>query len=260
MNRPGTLAVDTARHWLERWDRQQEVYIADREERFAVIADVVEAVVDRPDPLIVDLGCGPGSLAVRLVDRLPGATVVGIDSDPLLLTMARSAYGDRPRLRFVEGDLRTPGWPDLLALDRAPDALVSTTALHWMNRRQLSRLITDVAQLVGPGGVFVNGDHLYDGDLQPHLDRVTRAVRSGRERRARAGGSEDWQAWWTAVETAPELADLVAARDAAGVEHAKSDTPTVLEQIALLRAAGFVEAGTVWQVGDDRVLVGIAAS
>jgi SAM-dependent methyltransferase len=257
-NGHGTLAADTARHWLERWDRQQEVYITDREERFAVIGDVVEAAVDRPDPLIVDLGSGPGSLAVRLADRLPGATVVGIDSDPLLLAMARSAYGDRPGLRFVEGDLRTPGWQHLLDLDRAPDALVSTTALHWMNRSQLSRLITDVAGLVRPGGVFVNGDHIEDGDLQPLLDRITRAVHSARERRTHAGGSEDWQAWWSAVETAPELADLVRERAAAAVEHAKSDTPTVLEHIALLRAAGFAEAGPVWQVGDDRVLVGIA--
>jgi SAM-dependent methyltransferase len=258
MNRTGTLTADTARHWLDRWDRQQEVYIADREERFAVIADVVEAAVDRADPLIVDLGCGPGSLAVRLADRFPDAAVVGIDSDPLLLAMAQSAYGDRPGLRFVEGDLRTPGWHRRLDLDRAPDAVVSTTALHWMNRGQLSRLITELARLVRPGGVFVNGDHVEDGDLQPRLDRLTRAVHSARERRTHAGGNEDWQAWWSAVETAPELADLVRERAVNAVEHAKSDTPTVLEHIAVLRAAGFVEAGPVWQVGDDRVIVGIA--
>ena len=64
-----------ARHWLDRWDRQQEGYIPDREERFAVIVDVVAAASDRPDPLVVDLGAGPGSLSVRLLDRLPRATV-----------------------------------------------------------------------------------------------------------------------------------------------------------------------------------------
>jgi SAM-dependent methyltransferase len=251
------LATETARRWLERWDRQQEVYIADREERFAVMADVVEAATERPDPLIVDLGCGPGSLAARLLDRLPQARVVGIDADPLLLGMAHAAYGGRPGLRFVEGDLRTPGWADRLELDRAPDALVSTTALHWMNRRQLGRLVVDVAALLRPGGVFVNGDHLYEGDLQPRFDELLRAVRVGRERRTRAGGEEDWKAWWSAVESAPELAELVAAREASGVEHAKADTPTYSEHVALLRAAGFAEAGTVWQTGDDRVLVAI---
>ena len=60
-----------ARTWLDRWDHQQELYMADREERFAVMADVVDAVIDRPDPLILDLGCGPGSTSVRMLDRLP---------------------------------------------------------------------------------------------------------------------------------------------------------------------------------------------
>jgi SAM-dependent methyltransferase len=252
------LATDTARNWLDRWDRQQEVYVTDREERFAVVGDVVEAAVGRPEPLIVDLGCGPGSLASRLADRVPQARVVGIDSDPLLLEVARAAYGDQPGLRFVEGDLRTPGWHRRLGLDRDPDAFVSTTALHWMNRRELARLVRECADLIHPGGVFVNGDHIVDGDPQPRLDALTRAVRTGRERRARAGGDEDWQAWWHAVERAPELADLVAARAAAGVEHAKSDTPTYSEHVAMLRAAGFAEAGAVWQIGDDRVVVGVA--
>jgi SAM-dependent methyltransferase len=251
------LATETARRWLDRWDRQQEMYIADREERFAVIADLVEAAADRPDPLVVDLGCGPGSLAARLVDRLPRARVVGIDADPLLLGMAHAGYGDRARLRFVEGDLRTTGWAARLELERAPDALVSTTALHWMNRRQFGRLVVDAAELLRPGGVFVNGDHLFDGDLQPRLDELMAAVRAGRERRVRAGGDEEWKAWWSAVESAPELAELVAARDASGVEHAKSDVPTYAEQVAMLRAARFAEVGTVWQCGDDRVVVAI---
>jgi hypothetical protein len=48
-----------ARQWLDRWDRQQERYVADREERFAVIADVVAATVEGDSPRILDLGCGP---------------------------------------------------------------------------------------------------------------------------------------------------------------------------------------------------------
>ena len=251
------LATETAHHWLERWDRQQEVYIADREERFAVIADVVEAAVERPDPLIVDLGCGPGSLSARLLDRLPRARIVGVDADPLLLGMARAGYGDRPGLRLVQADLRSAGWIGRLDLDRAPDAVVSTTALHWMSRREFGRLVSDVVALLTPGGVFVNGGHIEEGDLQPRLDNVIRAVREGRARRVQAGGDEDWDAWWKAVEQAPELAELVAARAAAGVEHAKAGQPSYAEHRTLLRGAGFSEVGTVWQCGDERVMVAL---
>ena len=59
---------------------------------------------------MLDLGCGPGSLAVRLLGRLPRATVIGIDADPVSLTLGRAAYSDVPGLRFVDLDLRVPGW------------------------------------------------------------------------------------------------------------------------------------------------------
>ena len=64
-----------------------------------------------PDPLILDLGSGPGSLAVRLLERMPSATVVALDADPLLLALGASAWRDLPGLRFVSADLRMPTWP-----------------------------------------------------------------------------------------------------------------------------------------------------
>src|SRR5947208_11442963 len=103
----------------------------DREERFAAMIDAVEVGAGRPDPLVLDLGSGPGSLAVRLLDRIPAASVVAIDADPLLLALGRSAYGGRAGLRFVDLDLGAPGWAGGLGLARAADAAVSTTALHW---------------------------------------------------------------------------------------------------------------------------------
>src|ERR1700735_1374734 len=128
------LDAAAARDWIDRWDRQQEVYMPDREERFTALIDAVEAGTGRPDPLVLDLGCGPGSLAVRLLDRLPRARVIGIDADPVSLALGQAAYSDRPGLRLVDLDLREPGWSARLGL--APptnaDAAVSTTALHWL--------------------------------------------------------------------------------------------------------------------------------
>src|SRR5215469_1504856 len=131
-----------ARDWIGRWDRQQEVYLADREDRFTALIDAVEAGTGRPDPLVVDLGCGPGSLAVRLLTRLPEATVVAVDADPVTLSLGRAAYGDVPGLRFLDADLRVPGWEASLGLDPAQqvDAVVSTTALHWLTAPELRQL------------------------------------------------------------------------------------------------------------------------
>src|SRR5919108_2517984 len=98
------LDRDAAREWIRRWDLQQEEHLPDREERFTVLIDAVEEGTGRPDPLVIDLGCGPGSLSARLLDRIPGATVVAVDADPLLLSLGRAVYAGRAGLRFVELD------------------------------------------------------------------------------------------------------------------------------------------------------------
>ncbi len=251
------LTQEQARHWLDRWDRQQEHHLAVREERFTVIADVVQATAGREDALIVDLGVGPGSLAVRLLDRLPQAGVVGIDADPLLLGLARIGYGDRSGLRLVDHDLRVAGWVDALALERAPDAIVSTTALHWLTGPQLAAVYRACGELLRPGGVLVNGDHLQDGPARPRLDALTRTLGRRHTERTRPSDGEDWVTWWNAITCAPELADLVAVRGSEGVNHHLHDTPILDEHVLFLQESGFGEVGVVWQHGDNRVLVAV---
>lgn len=158
------LSLATAERWVERWERQQQRYAVDREERFTVIADVVEqAVTGRSDrPLVVDLGCGPGSLAARLARRLPDADIVGVDMDPLLLELARTHHADAAR--YVDAMIGEEGWTHALRLDRPLDAAVSTTALHYLGPDALHRTYRQLAALLRPGGVLVNGDHF------PHDD------------------------------------------------------------------------------------------
>ena len=148
------LDAAAARDWIERWDRQQEVYLPDREERFTALVDAVEASAGRPDPLVLDLGCGPGSLAVRLLARLPGASVVAVDADPVTLALGRAAYADRPALRFLSIDLRAADWASRLGLEpgRPVDAVVSTTALHWLSAAELRDLYATLAACCGPAG------------------------------------------------------------------------------------------------------------
>jgi SAM-dependent methyltransferase len=222
-----TLAPVTVRPRPERQGYQPEPVAADLDERLRVLVDVVEASVDRQDPLIVDLGCGSGALAGRLAERMPGASVVAVDSDLTVLERARAGYRDRPGPQFVAGRVGTPGWTSALTLDRAPDAFVSSGALHTLSRRRLFRLVSDAATALRPGGVFVNADRLIEGDLAPHLDRLARLVRERHD--------------------PPSVTDA----------DMRSDNPTFSEHIALLRAVGFVEAGAVWQRGDDRILVAV---
>ncbi|HWC80794.1 MAG TPA: class I SAM-dependent methyltransferase [Pseudonocardiaceae bacterium] len=247
-----TLEPALADTWIRRWDAQQELYVADREERFAVIGDVVaKAVADTAAPVVLDLGCGPGSLSGRLARRLPEARIIGVDADPLLLALAATHY--RGAVEFVDADLSTSDW-----IARVPDrvdAVVSTTALHWLDPDALAVLYRTLGNLVRPGGVFCNGDHLPSGE--PELDALTKLVRQGRAERAGVTENEDWATWWAAIGADRTLAPLISARSERAISHHGSNSLSVHEHANLLREAGFAAAGAVWQSGDDHVLVGI---
>jgi trans-aconitate methyltransferase len=250
-----SVPTHAARSWIQRWDRQQEHYLPDREQRFTVIADIVTLTAERlrkPDPVVLDIGCGPGSLSARIRHRLPLARVIGVDSDPLLLGLANANY---PWLELLDTDLRNPQWTEALPVPEV-DAVVSTTALHWLQHAELSALYANLAGIIRSGGVFVNGDWMPPASSGEVLGRLVRDLRDHLARRAGVIDREDWAAWWDAVNTAPELAELVAQRGARPLDHLDGEVGFD-EQVRLLRELGFAEVAPVWQFGPDRILVGI---
>ncbi|GHH09172.1 class I SAM-dependent methyltransferase [Streptomyces lanatus] len=254
------LSLATAERWVRRWELQQQRYAVDREERFTVIADVVErTMADRglpaARPLVLDLGCGPGSLAARLARRLPYADIVGVDMDPLLLELARTHHADAAR--YIDTVIGADGWTHALRLDRPLDAAVSTTALHYLDPDALLRTYRQLAALLRPGGVLVNGDHFPHDDAA--LTALTGHVGRRHAERGDALAHEDWASWWTAVAEDPELTDLLAERRCRMPVGGGDGAPTlsVAAHERLLRRAGFGHAGSVWQYGDSHVLVAI---
>lgn len=250
-----------AQGWIDRWDGQQQHYMPDREDRFTALIDAVAAAAGRPDPLVLDLGCGPGSLAVRLLERIPAAAVVAIDSDPLLLALGEAAYGGRRGLRFADADLRVPGWPAALGLDRPADAAVSTTALHWLRAPELRAMYAALATVLRPGGLLLNGDHLKeDPGTSPVLAGLGEALIEAEEARRSPGGHpEDWKQWWEAATADPVLGGLAAerARRRLSEDHHGSETILLAEHVSALAAAGFSEIGTIWQRGANRILCAV---
>jgi len=251
-----------ARDWIARWDRQQEVYLADREDRFAALIDAAEAGTGRPDPLVLELGCGPGSLAVRLLARIPAATVIAVDADPVTLALGRAAYAGVPALRFLDLDLRAPGWEAELGLEAGQrfDAVVSTTALHWLSAAELRALYQVLAGLLRTGGLFLDGDHLrLDETENPVLARLDRVLEEAEGQRRYPEGypGEDWQHWWQAVTADPALAAAAAERDRRALHHHGPEGTQLAAHVEALRAAGFAETGTLWQRGANRILAAV---
>ncbi|MGW2599345.1 class I SAM-dependent methyltransferase [Streptomyces klenkii] len=240
--------------WQDSWDRQQEWYLPDREERFRVMLDMVEAFAG-PAPRVLDLACGTGTITARLLTRFPAAESTGVDLDPALLAIARGTFAGDDRVRFVTADLKDPDWTARLPHDRY-DAVLTATALHWLHSDPLRTLYGQLAGLVRDGGVFLNADHMPD-PATPRINEAERALRHARMDRAKAAGAVDWRAWWDLAAADPVLAGPTAERFAIYGEHADGDTPSADWHARTLREAGFSEARTVWSSPSDAMVLAL---
>lgn len=241
--------------WLRRWDRQQESFNPDRERRFSAMFDIAEAAVGRRFKAL-DLGCGPGSLTVRLLRRFPSARCVAVDYDPVALRVGEGALGSLGgRLQWVDAKLGRKGWVDRLPYRRF-DAALSTTALHWLTARALGQLYRDLHRLLRPGGVFLNGDHLPWGSENPRLSRLAESVRHVRFHSVSLDSEwSGWRAWWEAAEKVPALKPLFRVREERQSQHPKHGDLPMAVHVRALRRAGFREVAVVWQDVENRVLL-----
>lgn len=248
---------------LARWDRQQDVYIEQRERRFDVMFDFLAELVPGPARTVLDLACGPGAISQRLLGRFPESRAVAVDVDPVLLAIGEGAHGDHGgRLRWVRADLRRTDWVDALGMDGEPgtfDAVLSSTALHWLTPPELIAVYRAAATLLKPGGVLINADFLPVGPGNRRIRAACSAINAGRQSSAIARGAEDWESWWKNVESTSVLGDAVTARAEVWHEGIASgwSKPGVSYHVAALREAGFAEVEMVWQDLEERVMIAL---
>jgi SAM-dependent methyltransferase len=129
---------------------------------------------DRPEPrLIVDVASGPGAFLAVFLEEFPGARGVWSDASEAMLARARenlAPYGDRVEFRLADmTDLAGGGLPE------GADAIVSSRALHHLDRDGLRAFYTEAATRLAPGGWLINLDHTGPPDA---WDGRLRAVRA----------------------------------------------------------------------------------
>ena len=249
-----TERMNQAQSLLKRWDAQQTGFIRHRDLRFEAMITVIRNICQNKKPRILDLACGPGSLVGLLLTAFPDIEIVGVDKDPLLIAIARDVYGDDDRVTLLEVDLDSPSWMD--GISGEFDAVVSTTALHWLEPHILSRVYFEVADLIRPGGVFMNGDHLqYDENAQSIFGAIAKQDDQEAQSASFDHGVDNWDQWWEAAEAVSDYACAVSKRKVIW-ENKNTAKPKVTlgYHLETLRSAGFTQTGTVWQYLDDYVL------
>ncbi len=128
------------------WDPGQ--YLKFEDERGRPFADLLARIarIAHPRPRhVVDLGCGPGNMTAKLLDRWPDARILGVDNSAEMIERAR-ALAIPGRLDFVRQDVRD--WRP----DAPVDVLLSNATLQWVpgHADLFPRFIDSLA----PGGVF----------------------------------------------------------------------------------------------------------
>ncbi|MHA2003951.1 MAG: class I SAM-dependent methyltransferase, partial [Candidatus Thorarchaeota archaeon] len=124
--------------------------------RASIIREKILELVT-PGMKVLDLGCGPGLLAIEMAKK--GASVVGVDSNVNMIGLAKiRAAGMKHSPSFVSGNILTIGE----AFDRPEgseeeqfDLIVSTFLLSELNPMQRDLFMHIVHTMLKDDGIFV---------------------------------------------------------------------------------------------------------
>jgi len=111
----------------------------------------------RPHDVIVDVGCGTGSLALLLRRVQPEARIVGVDPDPGVLALAQRKAGDAGAAlewRVGLGDALEP-----LVGAGSADLVVSSLVLHQCPLAMKRAVLASMLTVLRPGGRLVIADY-----------------------------------------------------------------------------------------------------
>ena len=156
---------------------------------------------------IVDLGCGPGDIDIRLARAVPEGTITAIDGSAPMLDLARGAIGasglDR-RIRLVRALL-----PDLPFRAQTFDGVLSKDMLHHLP--DPSALWREVARLGRRGAVVLVMD-LIRPDTPEAADAIVASVTGDADATLR-------QDFFNSLRAAFSVEEVTAQLQAAGLSH-----------------------------------------
>lgn len=210
-------------------DRRQLIPLLDAQEE--LVQDLLQRG-DRHVERFCDLGAGDGAFAKLIMDNHPHATGVLVDFSEPMLSAARECLGlYAGRWEAVTADLSTPAWHGTLPADNF-DTIVSSFCIHHLPDERKRELYAEVFELLQPGGIFLNMEHvaedgLTEGMFDEHL--VKRLIELERQR------------------PDPRPDDVVE-RDFRELEDAEQDRPQAAEvQAEWLREIGFEGVGVYFK-------------
>jgi SAM-dependent methyltransferase len=143
--------------------------------------DVLDEHLPDGAPLVVDVGCGDGSLVRHLARRGARAVGVEIGAEPLERARAHAPVGGE---RYEQA-----GAQDLPLDDGVADVVIFANSLHHVPGELLDTALAEAARVLRPGGLLFVQEPIADGpyfELLRPIDDETAVRAAAEEALARA--------------------------------------------------------------------------
>lgn len=125
--------------------------IPHRTEGEAVLLQEVPKTVKR----ILDLGTGDGRLLALLKIERPSVECIAVDFSPTMLEAVKTRFANDARVEIVDHNL-----DKALPNKGTFDAVVSSFAIHHLSHNRKRSLYVEIFNLLQPGGIFCNLEHV----------------------------------------------------------------------------------------------------
>jgi len=124
-----------------------------------------------PSNHVLDIGCGTGTLLVKLKRQYGAAQVVGLDPDPKALRRARL----KAARAAVSVQLDQGVADELPYKQDSFDRVFSSFMFHHLNQQERENMLREVLRVLKPGGSFHFVDFIVDDASDGFFDRLFRS-------------------------------------------------------------------------------------
>ncbi len=153
----------TAEVWKQRdvaaaFLTERSLLIPDRMRQLDVLLRLLRFSACEP-VRVLDLGAGDALLLATVLEAFPQASGVAVDFSPLMLEQARERLRKfAGRAQTIEADLQRLSW--YTGVKGPFDAVISGFAIHHLVDERKRALYQEVFDLLAPGGLFINSEHV----------------------------------------------------------------------------------------------------